>query len=94
MSESQGHGDVGESQVFGPEARDRARLPDTDADTAEDDGERPGAAESARMCGVKAAVDEVVRAEGGWLGVTSEARARSWYWITSPDRFLARVADA
>ena len=45
------------------------------------------AVESARACGVKGAVDTYVRSEGGWLGVTMEARAKSWYWITSPERF-------
>jgi hypothetical protein len=80
-------------QVFGPEARDRARRleaagPDGEEyDDADGAGDRPG--DSARTCGVKGVVDELVRAEGGWLGVTAEARARSWYWITSPQRLCA-----
>ena len=41
------------------------------------------AAESARLCGIKGAVDDLVRGdgEGGRLGVTMEARAPSWYWV-------------
>ena len=83
-------------QVFGPEARDRSRQSesewsDADADDADGRGYQPG--ESARMCGVKGVVDELVRSEGGWLGVTMEARGRSWYWITSPERLHAVAAQ-
>jgi hypothetical protein len=50
------------------------------------------AVDSARACGVKGAVDSYVRSEGGWLGLTMEARAKAWYWITSPGRFNAIIA--
>ena len=78
------------SQVFGPEARDKAMHPQSDQEEGYfDSGESGQAVDSARACGVKDAVDAYVRSEGGWLGVTVEAQAKAWYWITSPDRFNA-----
>mmetsp|Transcript_45139 Transcript_45139/g.94528 ORF Transcript_45139/g.94528 Transcript_45139/m.94528 type:complete len:447 (+) Transcript_45139:253-1593(+) len=75
-------------KVFGPEARDKAMHPQSDQEEGYfDSGSESGqAVDSARACGVKDAVDAYVRSEGGWLGVTVEARAKAWYWITSPER--------
>ncbi len=81
-------------QVFGPEARDKAMHSQSDQEEEyfDSDSESGQSVDSARACGVKRAVDAYVRSEGGWLGVTMDARAKAWYWITSPERFNTIIA--